>query len=136
MEKFKGLIAVLGTATTWLLGTWDTALIVLVCFMTLDYITGLIKGWNTKKLSSYTAGMGIAKKSLVLVILIVAVLLDRLLNIGAWVFRTLVAYFYIANEGISVLENCSELGLPIPQKIKDTLIQLKDNKKENQGAEQ
>ena len=104
--------------------------------MTLDYITGLIKGWNTKKLSSYTAGMGIAKKSLVLVILIVAVLLDRLLNTGAWVFRTLVAYFYIANEGISVLENCSELGLPIPQKIKDTLIQLKDNKKENQGAEQ
>ena len=62
---------------------------------------------------------------------IVGVLLDRLLNEGTWVFRTLIAYFYIANEGISLIENCVGLGLPVPQKLQDTLIQLKEgNKKE------
>lgn len=61
--------------------------------------------------------------------IIVAVMLDRLLNTGTWVFRTLVCYFYIANEGISLLENCAGLGLPIPSKIKDALAQLKDGEK-------
>ena len=73
---------------------------------------------------------------MILIILIVAVLLDRLLNCDTWVFRTLVAYFYIANEGISLSENCSQLGLPIPDKIRDTLIQLKDNRSESEGPEQ
>ena len=56
--------------------------------------------------------------------LIVGVLLDRLINDGAWVFRTLVAYFYIANEGISIIENLSLLGVPVPKKIKRMLEQL------------
>lgn len=134
MEKminfFKMLIASIGTGLTWLFGTWDTALVVLICFMALDYVTGLLKGVYNKDLSSNTASKGIAKKSLIFVILIVAVLLDRLLNTGTWVFRTLVCYFYIANEGISLLENCAELGLPIPEKIKEVLIQLKESKSE------
>ena len=58
-----------------------------------------------------------------------AVLLDRLINTGTWVFRTLVCYFYIANESISLLENCSALGLPIPEQLKDALIQLKEGNK-------
>lgn len=133
-NQFKGIVAIVGTMFTWLFGTWDTALMVLIAFMVLDYITGLLKGWFKKELSSYTASRGIAKKSLIFIVLIVAVLLDRLLNTGTWVFRTLVCYFYIANEGISLLENCAELGLPIPQKIKDALIQLKDSK--DTGIEQ
>ena len=60
--------------------------------------------------------------------LIVAVALDRLLGNGNWLFRTLVAYFYIANEGLSILENCGTLGLPVPQKILDALAQLKEGK--------
>ena len=125
-EKIKGSIAILGTIFTWLFGAWDMALIVLISFMALDYVTGLIKGWNNKTLSSHIASKGIARKSLIFIVLIVAVLLDRLLNTGTWVFRTLVCYFYIANEGISLLENCAELGLPIPDNIKDALIQLKE----------
>lgn len=128
LNEFKGVVAIIGTGITWLLGSWDTALMVLIAFMALDYVTGLLKGWYNKQLSSYTASRGIAKKSLIFIVLIVAVLLDRLLNTGTWVFRTLVCYFYIANEGISLLENCAELGLPIPEKIKETLIQLKDVK--------
>lgn len=129
--NFKFIIAGLGTSLTWLFGAWDKALTVLICFMFLDYITGVIRAFINKEVSSDVGLIGIARKSLILVVLIVGVLLDRLLNSETWVFRTLIAYFYIANEGISLLENCVGLGLPVPQKLQDTLIQLKEgNKKE------
>ena len=127
----KIIIAGSGTVLTWLFGAWDTALLVLIVFMVLDYATGLIKAYVNKVVSSDVGLKGIARKSLILIVLIVAVLLDRLLNAGTWVFRTLVCYFYIANEGISLLENCAQLGLPIPARLKDALIQLQEgNKKE------
>lgn len=125
----KGFVVATGTSLTWFLGTWDTALKVLVCFMVLDYITGVVRAYVDKKISSDVGLIGIARKTVIFVVLIVAVLLDRLLNTGNWVFRTLVCYFYIANEGISLLENCSGLGLPIPAKIKEALVQLKDGEK-------
>ena len=133
MEKIlnyiKVIVMALGTWITWLLGSWDKALVVLIVFMVLDYGTGLLRAWINKEVSSDVGLMGIARKGLIFVVLIVAVMLDRLLNTGTWVFRTLVCYFYIANEGISLLENCAGLGLPIPEKIKDALAQLKDGEK-------
>ena len=128
-ERVNAMIALIGTGFTWLFGAWDTALIVLICFMILDYTTGLTRAWVNQEVSSDVGLKGIARKSVILVVLIVAVLLDRLLNTGSWVFRTLVCYFYIANEGISLLENCTGLGLPIPEKLKDALAQLKDGEK-------
>ena len=130
LESFKYFIAILGTSVTWLLGAWDTAIIVLVAFMVIDYITGLIKGWYKKELSSDVGLKGIARKFLIILVLIVAVMLDRLLNTGTWVFRTLACYFYIANEGISILENVVVLGLPIPEQLKNALIQIQDKSKE------
>ena len=97
--------------------------------MVLDYLTGLIRAFINKEVSSNVGLIGIARKSLILVVLIVGVLLDRLLNSDTWVFRTLIAYFYIANEGISLLENCVGLGLPVPTQLQDALIQLKDGQK-------
>ena len=130
-EIIKVCVATVGTTFTWLFGAWDTALTVLVCFMILDYITGVLRAFINKEVSSNIGLIGIARKSLILVVLIVGVLLDRLLNEGTWVFWTLIAYFYIANEGISLIENCVGLGLSVPQKLQDTLIQLKEgNKKE------
>ncbi|MBE6043529.1 MAG: phage holin family protein [Clostridium thermopalmarium] len=130
-EIFNTLVAGMGTYLTWLFGIWDTALAILVLFIILDYATGVIRGYIKKELSSDVGLKGIARKAIILVVLIVAVALDRLLNTGTWVFRTLVCYFYIANEGLSILENCGSLGLPLPAKIKDALEQLKDgNKKE------
>lgn len=127
----KTITAAIGTVITWLFGTWDTALIVLIALMVLDYSVGLTKAYVNKVVSSDVGLKGITRKSLILIVLIVAVMLDRLLNTGTWVFRTLVCYFYIANEGISLLENCAQLGLPIPDKLKEALIQLKEgNKKE------
>lgn len=133
MEKLfdyiKLFIIALGTGFTWLFGVWDIPLVVLVVFMVLDQLTGVIRGYVNKELSSDVGLKGIARKCVILIILIVAVMLDRLLNTGSWMFRTMVAYFYIANEGISLLENCASLGAPIPDKLKHALIQLKEGKK-------
>ena len=75
---------------------------------------------------------GLSKKFLIILILIGAVELDRLMSNGTWVFRTLVCYFYIANEGISLLENAGNLGLPVPEKLKAALAQLKDKESEDE----
>ena len=131
-EKVNTLLAILGTLFTWLFGAWDLALMVLVTFMVLDYLTGLIKGYLATKLSSNAGLKGIARKSIIFIVLFMAVMLDRLLNSGTWVFRTLVCYFYIANEGLSILENCSAIGLPIPQKIQEALEQLKNMENESE----
>ena len=132
MDKyFKSIVAAIGTYLTWLFGAWDTPLGVLILFMVLDYATGVLRGYVNKELSSDVGLKGIARKAVIFVVLIVAVALDRLLGTGQWVFRTLTCYFYIANEGLSLIENCGALGLPIHPRIKDALVQLKEgNKKE------
>ena len=128
-KYFKAFITIIGTAFTWLFGAWDTPLGILVLFMALDYATGFLRGYINKELSSDIGLKGIARKAVIFVVLIVAVALDRLLNMGNWLFRSLVCYFYIANEGLSLLENCASLGLPIPDKILEALAQLKDGEK-------
>lgn len=122
---FNSIVAGIGGVLTYIFGEWDTCLIVLVIFMVLDYITGLISAALKNKLNSKVGCTGIAKKASILIVLIVAVLLDRLLSNGTWMFRTIAAYFYVANEGISILENCGKCGVPLPQKLLDTLEQLK-----------
>ena len=136
LNYFKIIVMAIGTGVTWLLGSWDTALVVLIAFMALDYATGVLRAWINKEVSIDIGLKGIARKTVIFVVLIVAVLLDRLLNTGTWVFRTLICYFYIANEGISLLENCAGLGLPIPEKLKDALVQLKDGEKKELSKEQ
>lgn len=134
MEKLlnvlRYIIAAIGTGFTWLFGAWDLALTILIVFMVFDYITGILKGYVNKELSSDIGLKGLARKAVILIVLIVAVCLDRLLNTGNWVFRTLVAYFYIANEGLSLLENCAALGAPVPTQITNALAQLKEKKAE------
>lgn len=127
--------ATLGTVLTFLFGKWETGLIVLITCMCLDFILGLLCGTKEKELSSQIGFSGLKKKFTIIIILILAVLLDRLLGQG-WIFRTLVIYFYIAMEGISILENSTRLGVPFPQKLKDILVQLRDgNKKDNSKQE-
>lgn len=130
LNIFKVSVAGIGTFLSYLLGDWDTAIIVLIAFMTLDYITGVIVAFLNKEVNSEIGFKGLAKKFLIIIILIAAVCLDRLLNNEGWVFRTLVCYFYIANEGISLLENAGNLGLPIPSKLKKALEQLNNDGEE------
>ena len=133
MEKvFNSTVAVVGTFFTYLFGGWDAAIGILIVFMCLDYATGVIVAYQNNLLDSEVGFKGLVKKFMILVILIVAVMLDRLMNTGTWVFRTLVCYFYIANEGISLLENVSNLGVKIPDKLKDALVQLNKDESEEE----
>lgn len=129
MEKhFNGIVAILATFFTYLFGSCDLALQVLIVFMILDYGTGVLYAYLTDQLNSEVGFKGLVKKCMILVVLIIGVMLDRIVGNGTWVFRTLVAYFYIANEGISLLENVGNIGIPIPNKIRNALEQLnKDN---------
>ena len=133
MEKvFNSTVAVVATFFTYLFGGWDAAIGILIVFMCLDYATGVIVAYQNNLLDSEVGFKGLVKKFMILVILIVAVMLDRLMNTGTWVFRTLVCYFYIANDGISLLENVSNLGVKIPDKLKDALVQLNKDESEEE----
>lgn len=132
MEKyFNAIVAVLATFFTYIFGSWDLALQVLIVFMILDYVTGVLYAFISNQLNSEVGFKGLVKKLMILVVLIIGVMLDRILETGNWVFRTLVCYFYIANEGISLLENVGNIGIPIPNKIRNALEQLnKDEESE------
>lgn len=134
-EYINTFIAAIGTFLTYVFGGWDTVLMVLVVFMAMDYLTGVIAAIYQKELSSSVGFKGLLKKCTILIVLIVAVMLDKLLNNGTWVFRTLVAYFYIANEAISLLENSARIGLPIPSKLLDILAQLKNKGDKGENLE-
>lgn len=122
----NSIVAVCGTWVTFLFGGWDLALKSLVVLMLIDYLTGLMKGYINRNLNSLTSFKGIFKKVIILLILIVAVTLDRVIGNDGYIFRTLVCFFYIANESLSVIENASELGVPIPKSIKVALEQLRE----------
>lgn len=124
-EKIGFIIAGLGTFLTWLFGGWELGLQILIVAMVLDYIMGVMCGYKSKELNSKVGFNGLRRKFTILIILILAVLLDRLIG-QEWIFRTLVIYFYVAMEGLSILENAAKLNVPIPGRLKDALIQLQE----------
>nr|DAV68084.1 MAG TPA: holin [Caudoviricetes sp.] len=132
--KFDMLIAFFGGIISYLLGGWDIILTTLAIFMVLDYITGMIASFIEKTWNSEKGCVGLIKKGTIVLLVILAVFLDRLITGDKWVFRTVICMFYIANEGLSIVENCSRIGLPLPKRLLDALEQLrKDNDTDNTG---
>ncbi|HHV41965.1 MAG TPA: phage holin family protein [Clostridiaceae bacterium] len=123
MDKAKWTAAIVGGTITALLGGWDIMLQVLVGFVVADYITGLIAAWYEKKLNSDVGLRGIAKKVLLFVPVAIGFWLDQIL--GQEILRNLSIWFYIANEGLSILENLTTVGVPFPPALADALEQLK-----------
>ena len=119
----KYSIALVGGLLTSLLGGWDMALKVLVLFVVLDYATGLVAAYGEQNLNSRVGFRGIAKKILLFVPVAVAYWLDMLL--GQEILRSLAIFFYIANEGLSMMENLGRAGVPFPEQIQEALEQLK-----------
>ena len=108
------------------LGGCDSLLYALVAFVVIDYITGVMCAINDKTLSSQVGFRGICRKVLIFLMVGIANILDvHIIGTGS-VLRTAAIFFYISNEGISLLENAAHLGLPVPQKIKSVLEQLHD----------
>ena len=119
------ILSISATGLIYLLGGWDVALVCLIVAIILDYISGIIKAYVNKDLSSKIGFKGLLKKVSVLVIVMLAVLVDRITcETGA--IRTLVIYYFVANEGLSILENLALAGVPIPESIKNALKILKD----------
>ena len=120
------VFAAVGGWLGYFLGGCDGLLIALVVFAVVDYITGVMCAINDKKLSSEVGFRGICRKVLIFFLVGVANILDvQVIGTGS-VLRTAIIFFYLSNEGVSLVENAAHLGLPVPQKLKDVLEQLHD----------
>ena len=128
---FTGIGAGLG----YFLGGCDGFLYALIAFVIIDYLTGVMCAIVDRKLSSSVGFKGIFRKVLIFVTVGIGHTLDtQILGGGSDTLRTAVIFFYIANEGISLLENAAAIGLPVPDKLKDVLAQL-HGKSEGMGGE-
>ncbi len=130
MKEFWNIVqvffAAIGGWLGWFLGGCDGLLYALIAFVVADYITGVMCAVIDKKLSSEVGFKGIFKKVLIFLLVGIGHVLDsQVIGTGS-VMRTAVIFFYISNEGVSLLENCTHLGLPFPAKLKDVLEQLHD----------
>jgi len=128
MKEFWNMIqlafAGVGGWLGYFLGGCDGLILALLAFVVIDYITGVMCAIADKKLSSSVGFKGICRKVLIFLLVGIANILDvHIIGTGI-VLRTAVIFFYISNEGVSLLENAGHLGLPIPVKIKAVLEQL------------
>lgn len=120
------MFAAIGGWLGYFLGGCDGLLYALIAFVAIDYLTGVMCAINDKTLSSEVGFRGICRKVLIFLMVGIANILDvHVIGTGS-VLRTAAIFFYISNEGISLLENASHLGLPVPKKVKDVLEQLHD----------
>ena len=127
MKIIQTIAAVLSGICGFLWGQFDGLLYALVAFMIIDYVSGVIVAVFRRELSSEVGFKGIAKKVLIMGLVAVGHILDTHILGGGAVCRSAVIGFYIANEGISILENSAKLGLPLPKKLISVLKQLKDD---------
>ncbi|MDI9505587.1 MAG: phage holin family protein [Bacillota bacterium] len=138
--KVQIAVTAFGGWLGYFLGGMDGLLIALVVFMALDYVTGVMCAIADKKLSSGVGFKGISRKILIILLVGVAHIIDtKVVGTGS-ALRSAVVCFYLSNEGLSLLENAAHIGLPIPEKLKDTLAQLnrrdeKNNEEETEGSD-
>ena len=137
MKEFWNMMQVVFTGIGgWLgyfLGGCDGLIIALILFVVMDYITGIMCAIADKKLSSEVGFKGICRKVIIFMLVGIANIIDvEVIKTGS-VLRTAVIFFYLSNEGISLLENAGHLGLPIPEKLKLVLEQLHD-KGDSEGS--
>jgi toxin secretion/phage lysis holin len=115
----------------WVLGGWDGFLYALVTFVVIDYLTGIMVAVLEKRLSSEVGARGIFKKVLIFALVAVGHIIDTQVISNGSAVRTAVIFFYLSNEGISIIENTAKIGLPIPEKLKLVLEQLNKEEKSN-----
>jgi toxin secretion/phage lysis holin len=135
----KGVFAV-GGAIAGVFGGWNTMLTLLAMAMVLDYISGLMVAWSGRSPKSESGGVssrvgfiGLMKKAFILLIVLLATLIDRAIGNETLIFQMAAAFYYFANEGISILENAALLGVPFPAKIKDALEELQEKQTHSGG---
>lgn len=132
MSKFKDitrlLFTIFGSCMGFFLGDMDIFIYTLLAFVICDYLSGIIRAGFERKLSSKVGFRGIFKKIMIFIIVGIANLCDKNLVQNQAMIRSAIIFFYIANEGLSILENSLAIGLPIPEKLKILLEQFKEEK--------
>ena len=118
------ILSVILTTTVYLLGGFDVALQSLLIVMVVDYLTGIASAIYNKNLSSKIGLKGILKKFSYLCVVALSVVIDNLTG-QSGLIRTLVIYFFFANDGLSIIENMAEMNVKLPQKLIDSLEQIK-----------
>lgn len=126
LNNLPEVFAVIGSVLGFLLGGFDGYLYTLLGFILIDYLTGVMAAIANRQISSEIGFVGILKKILILIMVAMGHLLDQNLLGGGAAMRTAVIFFYTANECISITENLSRLGFPIPAKLKTVLAQLSE----------
>ena len=126
------VFAAVGGGLGYFLGACDRLLYALLIFVVCDYITGVMGAISDKKLSSVVGFRGICRKVLIFILVGIANVIDIKVLGQVGVLRTAVIFFYISNEGLSLIENAAHLGLPIPEKLKDALEQLHNKSDEEE----
>lgn len=132
-EKIIKAAAAVAGAIAGLFGEWNVMLTILVAVMAIDYISGLIvaacgRSHKTEAggLSSKVGFIGLAKKGFIMLIVLLATLLDRAIGNTSMVFQSACVFYYIANEGLSILENAMLLGVPFPERVKNALEEMRE----------
>ena len=137
MKEFWRIIqlafSAIGGWLGWFLGGCDGLLYALVVFAVTDYITGVMCAVADKSLSSAVGFKGIYRKVLIFILVGIGHILDLYVVKTGSVIRTAVIFFYLSNEGVSMLENAAHLGLPIPEKLREVLEQLHDRETESKA---
>ena len=125
MKEIQIIFSAIGGMVGWYLGGVDGFMYALITFVIIDYITGLMVAVLEHKLSSEIGFRGIFKKVLIFALVGIGNMIDiHILGNGSAV-RTAVIFFYVSNEGISIVENAAKIGLPVPKKLLDVLAQIK-----------
>ena len=124
-KLYTSAAAVFTGAVTTLLGGWDKALEILLIFVVIDYITGVGSAIKNKKLRSDVGFSGIFRKGCIFLVVVIAAQLDRVTGNSAAMFRTSTCFFFIANEGLSILENVSALGVKLPKFLTSAMEKLR-----------
>ena len=128
---FTGIGGVMG----WIFGGLDGFLYALIAFVVIDYLTGVMAAIYTKQLSSEVGFKGIARKVAIFLLVGIGNVIDiEILKTGA-ILRNAVIFFYLSNEGISIIENAAKLELPIPKKLVEVLKQIKDGDEDDKTSE-
>ncbi len=125
----KTSVATLGGIAVYLWGPWDALCMTLVAFVAIDYITGVTKAAILKTLDSSMGFRGLLKKLFIFALVALATMIDRIIPEANSAIRSAVMLFYIANEGLSILENAGEMGLPLPKSLKNAIMKLADSER-------
>ena len=125
MKELQFIFSAIGGVVGWYLGGVDGFMYALITFVVIDYITGLMVAVLEHKLSSEVGFRGIFKKVLIFTMVGIGNIIDVHLFGNGSAIRTAVIFFYVSNEGISIVENAAKIGLPVPKKLLDVLEQIK-----------